>query len=603
MSTIKAGDWIGEYTSSTGIGSISLSGAIDGYGTFSNIGDGQLYYTIQEGENRECGVGTLAGTTFTRDTIFATYVDGSYNKNGAPLNLTGFGEVYCTVVANFVTLFNEAKNKLDGIEANAKDDQDASEVPYTSASIAPDNVKDAIDYLVDALAKYPDFDKVVDTTTDQTIDGIKSFTKNVLMNDAQNTNGNALVKMFTLSKEIGAAKKASVPSLGTNKAAVMPKGTEAERPVGIPGLLRYNTETNKFEGYTPKGWGAIGGESTVIRNEVKGLFPSGTTTFKIDYDPRFVDVYVNGYKYPSTAYTATDTSYVILHKPLKVESFVEIRAWNYYRIAELPILINDNLLINGDFSVWQRGANFSNVSQAAYHVDRWVTAIYGDTVAVSRQTNIAAVSTPYVHFQPTVDNGNIGLLQRIENWRQFQGATLTFSCLVNTNEESAFYVAHGYGNDNSNAGFKVVPKGKWTRLSWTFDAVDVSTGNQESYSVSIRKQTANKSEFRIAQCKLEFGAVATPFVADDPATNLAKCQRYYCKVSNTYPAAPSSLTRRVAAVDFPATMHRSPTVTPTVSGDANWTLNAWTSGFRLRWGTGVSAVETTITNYTADAEL
>ena len=40
----------------------------------------------------------------------------------------------------------------------------------------------------------------------------------------------------------------------------VPKGTTAERPVGISsGVIRYNTTTQEFEGYKSSSWGNLGG--------------------------------------------------------------------------------------------------------------------------------------------------------------------------------------------------------------------------------------------------------------------------------------------------------------------------------------------------------
>lgn len=45
-----------------------------------------------------------------------------------------------------------------------------------------------------------------------------------------------------------------------NTSIKLPTGTTEQRP-GTPavGMLRYNTNDSKFEGYTAKGWGSIGG--------------------------------------------------------------------------------------------------------------------------------------------------------------------------------------------------------------------------------------------------------------------------------------------------------------------------------------------------------
>ncbi|MFM2589463.1 hypothetical protein [Vibrio sp. TBV020] len=72
--------------------------------------------------------------------------------------------------------------------------------------------------------------------------------------------------------------------------------------------------------------------------------------------------------------------------------------------------------------------------------------------------------------------------------------------------------------------------------------------------------------------KLELGSVATPFVPDDPATNLAKCQRYYIRMdANDYADALyvglSALNNagHWTQICFPVTMRTQPDVSSDVS--------------------------------------
>ena len=50
-----------------------------------------------------------------------------------------------------------------------------------------------------------------------------------------------------------------VPRTSTTGAAVVPAGTEAQRPTGVAGHLRFNSDTASFEGYNGTDWGNIGG--------------------------------------------------------------------------------------------------------------------------------------------------------------------------------------------------------------------------------------------------------------------------------------------------------------------------------------------------------
>jgi hypothetical protein len=53
-----------------------------------------------------------------------------------------------------------------------------------------------------------------------------------------------------------------VPRTSTTGAAVIPSGTEAQRPTPATGQLRFNTDATSFEGYNGTEWGAIGGGAT-----------------------------------------------------------------------------------------------------------------------------------------------------------------------------------------------------------------------------------------------------------------------------------------------------------------------------------------------------
>jgi hypothetical protein len=53
-----------------------------------------------------------------------------------------------------------------------------------------------------------------------------------------------------------------VPRTSTTGAAVIPSGTEAQRPTPATGQLRFNTDATSFEGYNGTEWGSIGGGAT-----------------------------------------------------------------------------------------------------------------------------------------------------------------------------------------------------------------------------------------------------------------------------------------------------------------------------------------------------
>lgn len=79
-------DRVKETTSTTGTGTITLAGAVDGFQAFSVIGDGNTtFYTITDGTDWEVGIGTytLSGTTLSRNTILESSNSGSAVNWGA----------------------------------------------------------------------------------------------------------------------------------------------------------------------------------------------------------------------------------------------------------------------------------------------------------------------------------------------------------------------------------------------------------------------------------------------------------------------------------------------------------------------------------------
>ena len=110
----KAGDWVKEDTATAGTGTVTLTQKT-GFSRFSDVftvGD-IVYYTIQDGDNRETGIGTVsAGNTLARTTIQATLVSGVYDDTSpTAITLSGNATVYATATANMI---NGKLPKFDG---------------------------------------------------------------------------------------------------------------------------------------------------------------------------------------------------------------------------------------------------------------------------------------------------------------------------------------------------------------------------------------------------------------------------------------------------------------------------------------------------------
>jgi hypothetical protein len=67
-------------------------------------------------------------------------------------------------------------------------------------------------------------------------------------------------------QKINANFAIAVEKTAATGAAILPVGTDAQRPTPATGYLRFNTDSGSFEGYDGVAWGAIGGGSDSVDN-------------------------------------------------------------------------------------------------------------------------------------------------------------------------------------------------------------------------------------------------------------------------------------------------------------------------------------------------
>ena len=102
--------------------------------------------------------------------------------------------------------------------------------------------------------------------------------------------------------------------VNSTDAMLVPVGTTAQRPTAAEGLFRYNSDDDKFEGYTAAGWGAIAGSgggssSTFLKQELTGN--GSTTAFTLNASVTSEDnliVFNEGVFQRQDSYAATGTT-------------------------------------------------------------------------------------------------------------------------------------------------------------------------------------------------------------------------------------------------------------------------------------------------------
>lgn len=183
--------------------------------------------------------------------------------------------------------------------------------------------------------------------------------------------------------------------------------------------------------------------------------------------------------------------------------------------AAATTISNPNLIDNPDFKINQRGQ--TQYTAAGYTVDRWRLAIVPKAdnpsakVAVdSKGITISAVDcNAYLY----IDLEHVPL-----------GNTVTLSVSVN----DAVYSATVNIPDTppeSDTTLRLISTAGEGRVA---DISLLSTGNLR-IQVSAMMGMTNHFEW----VKLEYGSAATPFILPNPATELAKCQRYYQRLGGS----------------------------------------------------------------------
>ena len=181
-------------------------------------------------------------------------------------------------------------------------------------------------------------------------------------------------------------------------------------------------------------------------------------------------------------------------------------------IADYVNPVNPYLLINPDFLVNQRG---QNEYSSGYTVDGWY--IEGNKCSVRPNADGILITSA---INP--DSNTHAFWQKIENPLAPGKYTLSLNVLEVSGVWSARIRTVNASGDYVDSYYTSLLHKGVNKVS-----VDLSESEYISaVSVGINKGTEAGNSLKLAWVKLESGSLATPFVPPDPATELAKCQRY-----------------------------------------------------------------------------
>ena len=248
-----------------------------------------------------------------------------------------------------------------------------------------------------------------------------------------------------------------------------------------------------------------------------------------------------------------------------------------------------NMLINGDFRVWQKGTdlNTATTGNAATSADRW-TSQYADFAPRIRKvedtlTNGETVDTAEITKISGTYN-SCEFSQKVETTvaKYLRGRTVTFSFWIK--KVGATFGSHNYDcwigdsetvDDTVWTNTRTVDRGRATRQSGISSAVTftdntwrkititrtLTSDTNTIYCTIYTQNTPTNEGIRIANCQLELGSVATSFEKRPYAMELAMCQRYFCILYNSLIGRTESTTVATLVSQYPAQMRAAPTAT------------------------------------------
>lgn len=230
--------------------------------------------------------------------------------------------------------------------------------------------------------------------------------------------------------------------------------------------------------------------------------------------------------------------------------------------AQVMLPAGGEALINGSFSIWQRGTSLSlTAGQAGYLADRWRhDAGTGGVASISRfAANAGTQGLPewayfgLRHVQTTPATTPPRIEQRLESLRRFGASTVTFSAFVRVAAGTATLTPKAVLNFGSGGPAAISVSApnwgattNWQRLSATFAIPSIAATTTLEWasnflSVGLDLPTGIAVSVEICGAQLDNGNSALPIRSPDSVNELARCQRYFAKTFPIdTPPAPNS---------------------------------------------------------------
>lgn len=290
---------------------------------------------------------------------------------------------------------------------------------------------------------------------------------------------------------------------------------------------------------------------------------------------------------------------------LKVDAIVDKSSGNTATInGQTPSSSNmqgRNLLINGQFQVWQRGTSITSNNSDKYTSDRWQSGTNGgEDVVYSRQFTNTSDETPIMRVRRAgTASGRMYLIQMMEtsvlDFCRGKTVTFSFKARKHADFDATFVSRIATQTNESPRSDTVVQNNDATRtLTTSFQtfsqSLTLTSGSDSANGFRVEfvaEDAAGGSSnyyYEVKDCQLEVGDTVTEIEHLPYGQMLPRCQRYYYRLTPGSSASAycvcnnNSTAVTDGVVNFPVSMRSIPTAVDTTGTATDYRALATANG-------------------------